>query len=135
MGIEFLTMSRPRLTSSFLAVVLAWMAAAPVLAVTCVPGHECPMGVAMSGPAAQADAGGTAVSAAVSAADCCLRSERHSESGTVQRPLVLQLEHVALVAQATVLQPESTGSPRQRTAGRPIAGQVPLYTLHSILLI
>ena len=124
-------MSRFRVTSTLVAVILAWMAAAPVLAVTCVPGHECPMGAAMGAPAVQADAGG----AAVSAADCCLRSERRSEAGTVQRPLVLQLEHVALLTQATQLQPESTGSPRQRAPERRIAGQVPLYTLHSILLI
>ena len=124
-------MSRLRLTSSFLAVALAWMAAVPVLAVTCVPGHECPMGVAMVAPATQADA----ADAAVSAADCCLRSERRSESGTVQRSSVLQFEHVALLPQATEPQPESTSSPRQRASERRVAGQVPLYTLHSILLI
>ena len=124
-------MSRLRLTSALLAVALAWIAAVPVLAVTCVPGHECPMSAGMGAPAARAASG----SAAVSSADCCLRSERRSESGTVQRPLVLQLDHVALLARVTELEPLPTSSHRQRTLERRLAGQVPLYTLHSILLI
>ena len=126
-------MSRFRLTSALLAVVLAWMAAVPVLAVTCVPGHECPMGAAMGAHAAAGMVAGC--SAVASSTDCCLRSERRSESGTVQRPLVLQVDQVELLARATDLEPKSTDSSRHQAPQRHLAGQVPLYTLHSILLI
>jgi hypothetical protein len=126
----FLTMHRSRLTGALLASVLAWMAAAPLLAVTCVPGHECPLAGGMSMQAMSAEGG-----ASVAAPDCCRRSERRSESGTVQRTVQLKLESSPAAVRVAVFEPTPATSRRAPTLERHSASEVPLYTLHSILLI
>ena len=123
-------MRRARLTGALLAVVLAWMAAAPLLAITCVPGHECPLAAAMSMRATSARAG-----ASIAAPDCCLRSERRSESGTVQRTVSLKLDSSPPAVRDAVLATAPVISRHVPAPERHGAREVPLYTLHSILRI
>jgi hypothetical protein len=123
-------MARPRSTTLLLAAVLAWMAAAPVLAIACVPGHHCPM----AGMAGAVRPWGGAASA-VSSPDCCLRSERRPEPGTLQRPLAQHLDAAPLLARITLLDRSSAEAPRAIQGDGAPASDVPLYTLHSILLI
>jgi hypothetical protein len=122
-------MPRFRFTGALLAVVLLWMAAAPLLAVTCVPGHECPM--AGMGVRAMRAEGGTSIASP----DCCLRSERRSESGTVQRTVPLKPDNSSVAVRVAVLDPVPVISRHVPAPERHGASEVPLYTLHSILLI
>jgi len=71
----------------------------------------------------------------VSAPDCCGTSERRSEPGTLSRTLVQPAVAVQPALQATEIGPasiERSGEPFRLGAA---ARDVPLYTLHSILLI
>lgn len=119
-----------RLSSALLVALVLGMAATPLLAITCVPGHSCPMaGMAARGFGARA-AGPT-----VAAADCCLRSERRPAPGAVQRPLVPHLDAVtAYVAMAVVEPPRFDPARELARVSRPPRA-VPLYTLHSLLLL
>jgi hypothetical protein len=105
------------------------MAAAPLLAVTCVPGRECPM--AGTGMQAMRAEGGTSVASP----DCCRRSERRSESGTVQRSVLPKPDSSPAAVRVALLEPASLISRHVPAPERHAASEVPLYTLHSILLI
>lgn len=122
-------MSRLRCISAVLSAVLIWAAAAPLLAVTCLPGHQCPMG-GMTREAMRAE-GGTSVASP----DCCLRSERRSESGTVQRTVPFKPDSSPAAVRVAVLEPMPVISRHVPAPERHGAREVPLYTLHSILLI
>jgi hypothetical protein len=125
-------MSRLRSTSVLLVVILGWMAAAPVLAITCVPGHECPMAGMAAGASGRPALEGGGV---VSSPDCCLRSERRAESGTLQRSVTGHPETAAPLGQVAALEAVPVSAPRAPAHERSVATEVPLYTLHSILLI
>jgi hypothetical protein len=122
-------MSRLRCISALLAAVLIWAAAAPLLAVTCVPGHECPM-AGMGMQAMRAKDGNS-----VASPDCCLRSERRSESGTVQRTVLPKPDSSPVAVRVALLEPAPLISRHVPAPERHAASEVPLYTLNSILLI
>ncbi|HEV8631657.1 MAG TPA: hypothetical protein VGV61_15170 [Thermoanaerobaculia bacterium] len=126
-----MTMLRVRSTSALLAIVLVWMAAAPVLAITCLPGRQCPM-AGMAGAQRLSAAAGHAV---VTSLDCCLHSERRSEPGTMQPSVAQHFRPAVLLAHVTLLEFLATVDPRHLGGERQAASEVPLYTLHSILLI
>jgi hypothetical protein len=119
---------RPRIISALLAAVLFWAAGAPLLAITCLPGQACPM-AGMAHRLATPKAGG------VSAPDCCGTSERRSEPGTLSRAFVQPADAAQPAVQPTEIGPlcvERRGEAARLSAP---ARDVPLYTLHSILLI
>lgn len=117
---------------SFLVLaLLAGAAGAPLLAVTCVPSAPC-AGLMEGCPLASAKQTDRPV---VSAPDCCERSVRDGEPAAVAGAKVGALTFAALPAVVADLPPAPRPALQRATRQSAAAAAVPLYTLHSILLI
>lgn len=114
-----------------LLALLLWGVGAPLVAVTCVPSAPC-AGLMASCPLASAE---RPSDPAVAAPDCCEQSVRESEPAGIPSAKLQALAACDLpVALVSPPSPRDHGSGR-RTAEPVAATGVPLYTLHSILLI
>jgi hypothetical protein len=71
----------------------------------------------------------------VASPDCCLRKERRSESGTMQRTVPVKLDCALTAVRSVALEPAVVTSRQAPAPERRGSREVPLYTLHSILLI
>jgi hypothetical protein len=114
-----------------LLALVAWGAMAPLVAVTCVPAAPC-AGLMELCPLAGAK---RAAQPVVGAPDCCEQSARETApatilGGTLQLPAASEAPAVMAVIPAA-----TRDLWRWLPAEQPAASPVPLYTLHSILLI
>lgn len=124
--------SAPRALPLLLLALVAWGAATPLVAVTCVPSAPC------AGLMERCPLAATAKRAAqpvVGAPDCCSQSARETEpaavpSAKLQVPTASEAP-AAVAAVPEAPRPISHWPPAESSAASP----VPLYTLHSILLI
>ncbi|HXT20467.1 MAG TPA: hypothetical protein VN923_06935, partial [Thermoanaerobaculia bacterium] len=73
--------------------------------------------------------------ATVSAPDCCLRTERQPAAEAMQRPPALHLDAVSPLPQVATVEPPRVDAGRQLAHESRAPSAVPLYTLHSLLLL
>lgn len=123
--------SRARLIAPPLLALAVWTAGAPLLAVSCVPGVPCRMSAACAAPEAAA----APVHGAVSAPECCQRSERRTTPAKVERLSPDRLVALGSQPAVAVAMPPQPGHVLRQGLAPERASPVPLHTLHSILLI
>jgi hypothetical protein len=122
--------SRARLIAPPLLALAVWTAGAPLLAVSCVPGVPCRMSAACSAAKVAAPA-----QDAVSAQECCQRSERRTTPAKVERLSPDRLVALGPALAVAVAMPPQPGRVLRQGLASERASPVPLHTLHSILLI
>jgi hypothetical protein len=120
-----------RLAIALLA-LLMWGAAAPLLAVRCVPGAACARTVKTCPLAFEAQ---RPTEVAVGARGCCVESARGSEPAAVPGAPLQAPSSAGVPLAVAALRAAPRGIEQRASAEALHPPPVPLYTLHSILLI
>jgi hypothetical protein len=114
-----------------LLALLLWGVGVPVVAITCVPSAPC---AELMGTCPLASAVERAGQPSVASPDCCEREARDSEPPGIPGAKLQPLDASAFSAAVTLV-PQGPPVSWHGTPPEPRAETVPLYTLHSILLI
>jgi hypothetical protein len=125
-------MSSARRLPCLLLALLVWSVGVPVVALTCVPSAPC-AGLMAACPLDSAHGrGGQPV---VGSPDCCQRDVRDDEPPAMPGAKSHALELAALAVTVSLVPPAPPALWRPTSAEPAAAGAIPLYTLHSIMLI
>lgn len=125
-------MQRARLLSHLILALLVWGLGAPVMAISCLPTASC----AGLGPCPLTGGGeGAAKLPSVESPDCCQRTTREVGPPVLPGAKLEPLAPVALPSAILAVEPPSVARLAPASHGEPPAATVPLYTLHSLLLI